>query len=148
MSTKKRKKRQKPRFNPKKGLIYADKKKEQEYAHILAPLGDKRFTAKLLNGEEKICKLPNGVAKRCDYIRRDKNQLVLIEPTSSNDTTVWRIETVYSEKQKKQLEKEGILITVDETEKEDLGFTFESEQKDINARTVDELEEEIDFDDL
>ena len=142
MSTRKKKKRQKIRFRP-QSLIYADSDKSQEYAFITKPLGDKRFTAKLLNSQEKLCSLPAGVARRCGYLKKDS--LVLIEPTSSADTTVWQIVTVYNDKEKNILEKKGLLNVVDETVEEDLGFTFETEEKNQKT-TVDDLE--IDIDDL
>ena len=146
MSTKKKKKRQKINRLKPKSLIYADSNMSQEYAFIKKPNGDKRFTAKLINSQEKLCRLSTGVARKSGYLK--KNSLVLIEPTSTTETTVWRIVTVYNDKEKNILEKKGLLNIVDETVNDDLGFTFETEEKIKNKITVDDIDQLIDIDDL
>lgn len=130
-------------------LDYADKKLEQKYAKVVKELGCRKFKCELLNKQELVASLSNGVARRGvqNGVRRVKEGVwVLIQPLSSDVYGLQEIVTVYNSKQLKQLEDEGKLaIIVEENKKEDLGFYFEGEDDNENIEINDD---DFDFDDL
>ena len=140
-------------------MQYADSKYSQLYARVTKALGNTQFNVMTLNGDSRLAS-PGKSVKKTGAIR--ENDVVLIEPLSTNENGKYRIAFHYTPVQEKMLEKEGHLKKIeDPTKKEDSvetvtnlmddfdieddGFAFEGE---MEAREEQTLVIDEDFIDL
>lgn len=111
----------------------------EQYAEVISALGNKQFKVKLTNGEEVIGKLRGTLTRGRGFDRVNPKDCVIVQ--LDNSTTVkdkYYITHKYSDKDKKQLEKLGELVIVNE-EEDKCAFTFDEEEVHLENQ-----EQEID----
>jgi translation initiation factor IF-1 len=92
-------------------LIFKDK--SQEYAVILASIGDYRFDCQLLNGEKFKAKLVGGLISGPNRTRICKGDNVLVGRDINNtEKDKWYIQHKYSSDDWKNLGKQGELTVI------------------------------------
>jgi len=140
-------------------IQYADSKMSQLYATVDKALGSCQFSVITFNGDTRLA-APRGTIQKQGRIKT--NDVVLIEPLSSNENGKYQIVFCYKPEQKKILEKEGHLKKIEDPSKkeeivdpilnkmddfniDDDGFAFEGE---IEAREEQTLVIDEDFIDL
>lgn len=131
------------------GMVYADTANKQEYATVEKAFGNCAFSVITIKGEQRVGVLSGKIRKNC---RVGSGDLVLIEPMGDNVNGKYLIIHRYLPNDKRTLEKEGHLKTIEQEKEddvsteEDAGFFFEGEQEYkqdtevvINENFVDDI---------
>ena len=102
----------------------------EEYAEITKSLGNSQFELKFLNGEIGIGNLRGSMKRGPGFQKVVVGNWVIaqLDPCTSGKEKYF-ITHRYTEKDKKQLERLGELIIINE-EEDDAGFVFEGEDED------------------
>tara|TARA_B100000524_G_C23653673_1_gene370996 strand:+ start:747 stop:1190 length:444 start_codon:yes stop_codon:yes gene_type:complete len=118
----------------------------EQYAEVINALGNSQFKVKLINGEEVIGKLRGTMTRGRGFERVNPKDWVIVQldgSTSGKDK--YYITHKYSDKDKKQLEKLGELVIVNE-EEDTCAFTFddggvhvEHQEKEIDESFIDDI---------
>lgn len=111
----------------------------EQYAEVIGALGNSQFKVKLVNGEEVVGKLRGTMTRGRGFERVNAKDWVIVQlDGSTTGKDKYYITHKYSDKDKKQLEKLGELVIVNE-EEDDCAFTF-----DDGGVQVEQQEQEID----
>ena len=132
------------RYNQSRGereLIFKDK--SQEYAVILAPVGEYRFEVQMLNGEKVKAKLAGNLIKGPNKTFVQKCDNVLIgKDINDTEKDKWYIQHKYSADDWKKLGKQGELKVVKTKEDTNVGGTAIIMEGEAEQET-----KEVDLDD-
>jgi initiation factor 1A len=129
-----------------KGLVYANAENKEEYGTVEKAFGNCQFKVVTLKGDEKVATITGIIKKNCKIRSGD---FVLIEPLGDNEDGKYLIKHRYLPSDKKILEKEGKLKTVEEVKEdspiEDDDFYFEGEEDTKDNLDIDLDENFVDL---
>ena len=118
----------------------------EQYAEVINALGNSQFKVKLINGEEVVGKLRGTMTRGRGFERVNPKDWVIVQldgTTTGKDK--YYITHKYSDKDKKQLERLGELVIVNE-EEDTCAFTFdegevhvEKQEQEIDESFIDDI---------